>query len=82
VDGIDLDYGLTNYQCHGGASQQENDQCSPEKWSFWQILRSLASVDFGKICGLEDVDHIITDKGVSQQIVNHLEGLGVTVTIV
>ena len=37
---------------------------------------------FGKIWGFEDIDHVITDKGISQQIVNHLESLGVTVTIV
>jgi DeoR family transcriptional regulator of aga operon len=37
---------------------------------------------FGKICGLDEIDQIITDSGVSEHVVKTLEGLGITVTIV
>jgi DeoR family transcriptional regulator of aga operon len=37
---------------------------------------------FGKICGFEDVDEIITDKGIPATIKSELESLGVKITIV
>lgn len=37
---------------------------------------------FGKICGLDEIDHIITDSGVSERVIQTLEGAGITVTIV
>lgn len=81
VDGIDLDFGLTTtnaMEAHLnrkmiGASQRTIVLADSTKFG---------KRGFGKICGLEEIDHIITDKGISEQIVKHLEGLGVTVTIV
>jgi DeoR family transcriptional regulator of aga operon len=37
---------------------------------------------FGRICGLEEIDQIITDSGVSEHFVNQLESRGIEVTIV
>jgi DeoR family transcriptional regulator of aga operon len=37
---------------------------------------------FGRICGLEDIEQIITDKGISDHMVEKLKGMGIEVTIV
>jgi len=37
---------------------------------------------FGRICGLEDIEQIITDKGVSDHMCETLKGMGIEVTIV
>jgi DeoR family transcriptional regulator of aga operon len=37
---------------------------------------------FGKICNIDEIDHIITDKGISDHIVTQLESMGIKVTIV
>jgi DeoR family transcriptional regulator of aga operon len=37
---------------------------------------------FGKICGLEDIEQVITDNGISEHMVNTLKGMGIEVTIV
>jgi DeoR family transcriptional regulator of aga operon len=37
---------------------------------------------FGRICGLEEVDEIITDKGVSSHILKTMEDMGIKVTLV
>jgi DeoR family transcriptional regulator of aga operon len=37
---------------------------------------------FGRICRLEEVDQIITDKGISEHMVKLLEDMGIEVVIV
>jgi DeoR family transcriptional regulator of aga operon len=37
---------------------------------------------FGRICGLEDVEQVITDSGISDHQVQTLRGMGIEVTIV
>jgi len=37
---------------------------------------------FGKICNIDEIDHVITDKGISDHTVKQLESMGVKVTIV
>jgi DeoR family transcriptional regulator of aga operon len=37
---------------------------------------------FGRICRLEDVDQVITDKGISEHMLKLLEDMGIEVTIV
>ncbi|MNE79672.1 Glucitol operon repressor [compost metagenome] len=37
---------------------------------------------FGKICGIEAVDHIITDSGIPDQVKKGLEGHGIKVSII
>ena len=36
---------------------------------------------FGRICGLEDVDTLITDSGISESLIAKIEALGVDVII-
>ena len=37
---------------------------------------------FGRICGLEEIDQVITDSGISEHYVNQMESRGIEVTIV
>ena len=36
---------------------------------------------FGRICGLEEIDTLITDSGISESLKNKIEALGVEVII-
>lgn len=81
VDGIDLEHGLTTTNAMEAHLNRKMIGVS-QKVVVLADSTKFGKRGFGKICGFDDVDHIITDKGVSQQILNHLEGLGVTVTIV
>jgi len=81
VDGIDLDYGLTTTNAMEAHLNKKMINVA-QKTVVLADSTKFGKRGFGKICGLEDIDHIITDKGISQQIINHLESLGVTVTIV
>lgn len=81
VDGIDLEHGFTTTNAMEAHLNKQMIKVS-QKVVVLADSTKFGKRGFGKICGFEDVDHIITDKGVSQQILNHLEGLGVTVTIV
>jgi DeoR family transcriptional regulator of aga operon len=37
---------------------------------------------FGKICGLENIEQIITDRGISSHTLETLKSMGIEVTIV
>lgn len=81
VDGIDLEHGLTTTNAMEAHLNRQMIKVS-QKVVVLADSTKFGKRGFGKICGFEDVDHIITDKGVSQQMLKHLEGLGVTVTVV
>ena len=81
VDGVDLEYGLTTTNAMEAHLNRKMIAVS-QKIIVLADSTKFGKRGFGKICGLEEIDHIITDKGISEQIVKHLEGLGVTVTIV
>ena len=81
VDGIDLEHGLTTTNAMEAHLNRQMIKVS-QKVVVLADSTKFGKRGFGKICGFEDVDHIITDKAVSQQMRNHLEGLGVTVTVV
>ncbi|WP_443943646.1 DeoR/GlpR family DNA-binding transcription regulator [Pedobacter sp. AW1-32] len=81
VDGIDLDFGLTTTNAMEAHLNRKMIQAS-QKTIVLADSTKFGKKGFGRICGLEEIDHIITDRGISDQTVKHLEGLGVTVTIV
>lgn len=81
VDGIDLDFGLTTTNAMEAHLNRKMIQAS-QKTIVLADSSKFGKRGFGKICGLEEVGHIITDKGISEQYLKHFEGLGVTVTIV
>lgn len=80
VDGIDLEYGLTT-------SNLEEAQLNKKMLTATQ--RTIVLTDsskfgkksFGRICTLDCIDEIITDKNVSPSIVEQLEERGIVVTI-
>ncbi|WP_443939064.1 DeoR/GlpR family DNA-binding transcription regulator [Pedobacter sp. MW01-1-1] len=81
VDGIDLDFGLTTTNAMEAHLNRKMISVS-QKTIVLADSSKFGKRGFGKICGFDEIDHIITDKGISEQIVKHLESLGVTVTIV
>ncbi len=81
VDGIDLEHGFTTTNAMEAHLNRQMIKVS-QKVVVLADSTKFGKRGFGKICGFEDVDHIITDKGISQQMINHLEGLGITVTMV
>lgn len=81
VDGIDLDIGLTTTNAMEAHLNRKMIGAS-QKTIVLADSTKFGKRGFGKICGLEEIDHIITDSGIPPQFVKHLQGLGVKVTIV
>ncbi|MGI8599445.1 MAG: DeoR/GlpR family DNA-binding transcription regulator [Chitinophagaceae bacterium] len=81
VDGIDLDFGLTT-------SNMMEAQLNRKMIAAAQQTIVLADSSkfgkrgFGKICGIEEIEHIITDNGISQHMVDTIKSMGIEVTIV
>jgi len=81
VDGIDLDFGLTTTSISEAHLHQQMIR------SAQQIIVLADSSKFGKrgfsrICGLDQVHRIITDKGISRQDAKRLEEQGIALTVV
>ncbi|GAB3904226.1 DeoR/GlpR family DNA-binding transcription regulator [Mucilaginibacter boryungensis] len=81
VDGIDLDFGLTTTNAMEAHLNRQMISVSQKTIVLCDSTK-FGRRGFGKICGLDEIDQIITDSGVSEHIVKTLEGLGITVTIV
>tara|TARA_R110002049_G_C9162768_1_gene561112 strand:+ start:3747 stop:4514 length:768 start_codon:yes stop_codon:yes gene_type:complete len=81
VDGIDLDYGLSTTNLMEASLNKEMIKAS-------QMIIVLADSSkfnkkgFGRICGLEDVDQIITDAGIDEKTKHRLFELGIDLKIV
>lgn len=81
VDGIDLEHGFTTTNAMEAYLNRKMIKVS-QKVVVLADSTKFGKRGFGKICGFEDVDQIITDRGISQQMINHFEGMGITVTVV
>lgn len=81
VDGIDIDFGLTTTNVMEAQLNRKMIKAS-QKTIVLADSSKFGKRGFGKICGLEDVEQIITDSGVSDHIVEKLRGMGIEVTIV
>jgi DeoR family transcriptional regulator, aga operon transcriptional repressor len=81
VDGIDLDFGLTTTNMME-AQLNKKMIAAAQRTIVLADSSKFGKRGFGKICGLEDVDHVITDQHISEHIVKTLTGLGIEVTIV
>lgn len=81
VDGVDLDFGLTTTNAMEAQLNRQMIKVSQKTIVLCDSTK-FGRRGFGKICGLDEIDHIITDSGVSDHVVKTLEGLGITVTIV
>lgn len=81
VDGIDLDFGLTTANVMEAHLNREMMKVA-QKIIVLTDSTKFGKRGFGKICGFEDIDEIITDKGVSDYTRKMLEELGIQLTIV
>ncbi|MGY3052026.1 DeoR family transcriptional regulator of aga operon [Pedobacter sp. UYEF25] len=81
VDGIDLEFGLTTTNAMEAQLNKKMVK-SAQRTIVLADSSKFGRKGFGRICGIEEIDHIITDAGVSTQIVKHLETAGVKVTVV
>jgi DeoR family transcriptional regulator, aga operon transcriptional repressor len=81
VDGIDLDFGLSTTNVMEAHLNRQMIKVS-QKTIVLADSTKFGKRGFGKICGFEDIDQIITDSGISDYTVKTLEGLGIKVTIV
>ncbi|WP_257656633.1 DeoR/GlpR family DNA-binding transcription regulator [Parapedobacter lycopersici] len=81
VDGIDLDFGLTTTNAQEAHLNRKMMEVS-QKVIVLADSTKFGKRGFGRICGIEEIDRIITDKGISPHTVKELERAGVKVTIV
>lgn len=81
VDGIDIDFGITT--THVMEAQLNRKMIdAAQKTIILTDSSKFGKRGFGRICGLEEVDHIITDSGISEHMLEKLKGMGIEVTIV
>ncbi len=81
VDGIDLEFGITT--THVMEAQLNRKMINAaQKTVILTDSSKFGKRGFGRICGLEEVDHIITDKGIGEHMLEKLKGMGIEVTIV
>lgn len=81
VDGIDPDFGLTTTHIQEAQLNRKMIQAS-QKTIVLADSSKFGKRGFGRICGLEDVEQVITDSGISEHWVEMLKGMGIEVTIV
>ncbi|MDB5261916.1 MAG: transcriptional regulator, partial [Adhaeribacter sp.] len=81
VDGIDLEFGLTTTNVMEAHLNRQMIAIS-QKTIVLADSTKFGKRGFGRICGFEDIDQVITDKGISEHIIKTLEGKGVKVTLV
>jgi len=81
VDGIDIEFGITT--THVMEAQLNRKMiAAAQKTIILTDSSKFGKRGFGRICGLEEVDHIITDNGVSEHTLQQLKEMGIEVTIV
>jgi len=80
VDGIDPNYGLTTTNLLEASLNRAMIQAA-QKTIVLTDSSKFGRRGFGKICGLEAIDQIITDDKVSPLIVKDLEERGIEITI-
>lgn len=81
VDGIDLEYGLTTTNLEE-AQLNRKMLSSAQKTIVLADSSKFGKKSFAKICSLDQIDQIITDKGVSRSVLAKLEDMGIEVTTV
>lgn len=81
VDGVDLDFGLTTADVTEARLNREMIKVS-QKTIVLADSSKFGKRGFGRICGFDSVDEIITDQGISNFTCRELEEHGIKVTIV
>ena len=80
VDGIDLEFGCTTTSLEE-AVLNKNMIKSAQKVIVLADSSKFNKKGFGKICDLIDIQHIITDSGISNAIVQEIRGRGIEMTV-
>ena len=80
-DGIDPEFGLTTTNMMEAQLNKKMISAS-QKTIVLADSTKFGKRGFGKICGLEDIEQVITDNGNSDHMVETLKGMGIEVTIV
>ncbi|ARV14264.1 DeoR/GlpR family DNA-binding transcription regulator [Polaribacter sp. SA4-12] len=81
VDGIDLEYGLTTTSSLEASLNKEMIKAA-QKIIVLTDSSKFNRKGFGRICGLDEVDQIITDSDIDTKTKNRLVELGIELTIV
>jgi DeoR family transcriptional regulator of aga operon len=81
VDGIDMEYGLTTTSSLEAHLNRQMIAVS-QKVIVLTDSTKFGKRGFGRICGLEEIDQVITDKGITEHHLKVLEGMGIEVTLV
>ena len=80
VDGIDIDFGITTTNMQEAQLNRKMIDAS-QKTIVLADSSKFGKKGFGRICGLEDVEQIITDNGISDHLLKTLRSMGIEVTI-
>ncbi|WP_317130740.1 DeoR/GlpR family DNA-binding transcription regulator [Chitinophaga vietnamensis] len=80
VDGIDLDFGLTTTNIMEAHLNQKMI-ATVQKTIVLADSSKFGKRGFGRICGLDEIDEIITDSGIAEHTLRQLEEMGVKVTV-
>lgn len=80
VDGIDVEFGLTTTNMMEAQLNKKMIAAS-QKTIVLADSSKFGKRGFGRICGLEDIEHIITDNNISEHMVDTLKGMGIEVTV-
>lgn len=81
VDGIDLDYGITTTDLRE-AHLNRVMMCAAQKIIVLSDSSKFGRRGFAKICGMDEVDMVITDSGIRPADRQALEDMGIEVVIV
>lgn len=81
VDGIDPEFGLTTTNMMEAQLNKKMIAAS-QKTIVLADSSKFGKRGFGRICGLEDIEQVITDSNISEHMVETLKGAGIEVTIV
>nr|WP_291908078.1 DeoR/GlpR family DNA-binding transcription regulator [Chitinophaga sp. CB10] len=81
VDGIDLEFGLTTTNIMEAHLNQKM-MATAQKTIVLADSAKFGRRGFGRICGMEDIDEVITDSAIADHLVKRMEDMGVKVTVV
>ncbi|WP_126973289.1 DeoR/GlpR family DNA-binding transcription regulator [Gynurincola endophyticus] len=81
VDGIDLEFGLSTTNTLEAHLNRKMIQCA-QKTILLADSSKFGKRGYGRICGIEEIDQIITDKNISQHQKDSLLEMGIELTIV
>lgn len=81
VDGIDLEFGLSTTNVMEAQLNRKMISVA-QKTIVLADSSKFGKRGFGRICGLDDVDMIITDQHISAHMLETLQGMGIAVVVV